>query len=115
MAKLIIVTLAVLCFAASSLAWGAGGAQDVLGNYYDATTGQISSSLTGKVYNTRPTGWGPSPLVAAHAPLVAAHSPLVAAYSAPIAAHYASPYVASYAAPLAYGAYAPSAAYLLKK
>ncbi|KAI1287484.1 hypothetical protein HDE_10212 [Halotydeus destructor] len=107
MAKLIIVTLAVLCFAASSLAWGAGGAQDVLGNYYDATTGQISSSLTGKVYNTRPTGWGPSPLVA--------HAPLVAAYSAPIAAHYASPYVASYAAPLAYGAYAPSAAYLLKK
>ncbi|KAI1281953.1 hypothetical protein HDE_13178 [Halotydeus destructor] len=115
MAKLIIVTLAVLCFAASSLAWGAGGAQDVLGNYYDATTGQISSSLTGKVYNTRPTGWGPSPLVAsaplvaqapliASAPLVAAHAPVVAAYSAPLAAHYAAPL-----------AYAPSAAYLLKK
>ena len=31
-----------------------GGVKDVLGNYYDFTTGQVSSSLTGHVYNTAP-------------------------------------------------------------
>lgn len=29
-----------------------GGVKDVLGNYYDFTTGQYSSSLTGRVYNS---------------------------------------------------------------
>lgn len=68
-----LVTIALFALVATCFA--VGGVHDVVGNYYDATTGQISSSLTGHVYNTRPTSWGPSPLIAA--------SPYVAAYAAP--------------------------------
>jgi hypothetical protein len=94
MSKIAIVVFS--CLIASALA--VGGVRDWAGNYYDGTTGQISSSLTGNVYNTRPTNWGPAPLYAA-APLVAsyAHAPLVASYAAPYAApYYGSPLVASY-------------------
>ncbi|XP_054164921.1 uncharacterized protein LOC128962563 [Oppia nitens] len=77
------------------------GVKDWAGNYYDLTTGQYSSSLTGRVYNTAPT-------VVASAPYV----------SAPLSAHLATPYgaplVASYAAPLStYGAYSYAAPYPL--
>lgn len=83
-----------------------GGAHDILGNYYDGTTGQISSSLTGHVYNTRPTWASPilaGPVVAAHAPvvahapLVAAHAPLVATAHAPLVAAHAPLFAPGYA------------------
>ena len=82
------------CIIGCSMAATAGGATDILGNYYDGTTGQISSSLTGRVYNTRPTGWGPvvgAPVYGnaayAAAPLAVAaplHAPLVAGLHAPL-------------------------------
>lgn len=66
-----------------------GGVKDVLGNYYDFTTGQVSSSLTGHVYNTAPA-------------VVPVHSYVSHAYAAPYA-HV--PYVSGYGvygAPLLY-------------
>lgn len=93
-----IVAVALALIAAVS---AIGGVKDLAGNYYDLTTGQYSSSLTGKVYNTYSAPVAVAPV--AHAPLVA---PYAAAYAAPYAASYAAPYAAySYGAPypLAYG------------
>ncbi|KAF8788873.1 hypothetical protein HNY73_006867 [Argiope bruennichi] len=46
-----------------------GGVKDYAGNYYDFSTGQYSSALTGKVYNTAPFAYVPpvAPVVAAPA------------------------------------------------
>ncbi|CAG2170369.1 unnamed protein product [Oppiella nova] len=71
------------------------GVKDWAGNYYDLTTGQYSSSLTGRVYNT----YG--------APAVVAASP----YASPYA--YAAPLHAPLAAPLGYSAYTYAAPYPL--
>jgi hypothetical protein len=57
-----------------------GGIRDVVGNYYDLTTGQYSSSLTGRVYNT---GYYGAPVLAAP-------------YAAPYAYGYAAPYALGY-------------------
>ena len=109
MAKLIIIAaLIAVAFAAEPL-----NGRDILGNFYDGTTGQISSSLTGRVYNTAGRVYG--------APLVqAAYAAPIATYAAPIHAAYAAPAIA-YAAPVATsyswdvrGA-APAATILLKK
>nr|AIW62602.1 hypothetical protein [Scytodes thoracica] len=86
MAKLALL-IVFAAFVALATAASLGGVKDVAGNYYDFTTGQYASSLTGKVYNT--------------APVVAYSSPVVAA----VAPHpyYAAPYVAPHVAP--YGVY----------
>ena len=71
-------------FAIIAVASCLGGVKDILGNYYDFTTGQISSSLTGHVYNTVPQpvpvahyvgGYVASPYV--HAGPVVYSSPLL--------------------------------------
>lgn len=82
-----------IAFAFVAVASAIGGAKDFVGNYYDYTTGQVSSSLTGRVYNTRPTSWGPAvPAVAAyHAPYAYAHHPY--AYAAPYAYGHHGAYV----------------------
>ncbi|XP_018497607.1 cuticle protein 7 [Galendromus occidentalis] len=71
-AKLSIVLLAVV-----SAALG-GVLKDFTGGTYDLTTGQYSSAITGRVYNTAPYGYA-SPYVPAYG------------YAAPYAL--ASPYV----------------------
>ncbi len=49
MAKLFFaVAFAFIAVASAGVLLSNGGAKDVLGNYYDYTTGQYSSSLTGK-------------------------------------------------------------------
>ncbi|GFR05595.1 uncharacterized protein TNCT_472781 [Trichonephila clavata] len=75
-----------------------GGIKDLAGNYYDFSTGQYSSALTGKVYNTAPVAYVP-PV----APVVAPAPAVVPAAPAPY--YYApfSPYAygaAAYVAPL---------------
>ncbi|KAH9407127.1 hypothetical protein TYRP_012673 [Tyrophagus putrescentiae] len=54
MAKLIFALAVLLAVVATFTVSAQGGVKDVLGNYYDFTTGQVSSSLTGHVYNTAP-------------------------------------------------------------
>ena len=69
--------VAVFAFAAAQ-----GGVKDILGNYYDFTTGQVSSSLTGRVYNSVPAAVP----IAHHYSYGAVVSPYVAApvvYSSP--------------------------------
>lgn len=68
------------------------GARDVYGNYYDATTGQISSSLTGRVYNTARLAY----TAPAWSPYVAAPVAYTSqvAYTAPLT--YGSPYAGAY-------------------
>ncbi|XP_015929223.1 uncharacterized protein [Parasteatoda tepidariorum] len=93
-----------LAFVAVASAASFGGVKDLVGNYYDFTTGQYSSALTGKVYNTAPVAYVP-PVAAAP---VAYAPPVVAPYAAPYA-----PYVAAAAAPYIYSAPFPySAAYI---
>ncbi|GFU52946.1 uncharacterized protein TNCV_1142401 [Trichonephila clavipes] len=61
-ASLAVLTLVLgVCSAASF-----GGIKDLAGNYYDFSTGQYSSALTGKVYNTAPVAYVPpvAPVVA---------------------------------------------------
>ena len=57
-----------------------GGVKDLAGNYYDFSTGQYSSALTGKVYNAAPVAYAAAPHVVA-------------------APYYAYPYGAAYVAP----------------
>jgi len=83
MSKLIIIAALIAMTSAANVLNG----QDILGNFYDGTTGQISSSLTGRVYNTRVpvatyVAAHPAQAVVAAAPLVA-HAPVVVA--APVA------------------------------
>jgi len=61
--------------------------KDIVGNYYDLTTGQYSSSLTGRVYNT---GYLGAPLAA---PLAA---PIAYGGYAPYGAYGAYPYGLGY-------------------
>ncbi|CAG2107916.1 unnamed protein product [Medioppia subpectinata] len=85
--KFLILAIALAFIVAVS---AIGGVKDWAGNYYDLTTGQYSSSLTGRVYNT----YG--------APAVVAAAPY--AYAAPYAAplHYSSAYAYAPHYPLAY-------------
>ncbi|KAF8788872.1 glutaconyl-CoA decarboxylase subunit gamma-like [Argiope bruennichi] len=77
-----------------------GGVKDFAGNYYDFTTGQYSSALTGKVYNTAPIAYVPpavAPVVAAPAVAPVVPAPAVIPAAAPLIAPGALPasYVAS--------------------
>ncbi|CAL1295346.1 unnamed protein product [Larinioides sclopetarius] len=62
-----------------------GGVKDFAGNYYDFSTGQYSSSLTGKVYNTAPIAYVPpvAPAVIPAAAPVIAPAAIPASYVAP--------------------------------
>lgn len=77
--------LATLCSAASY-----GGVKDLAGNYYDFSTGQYSSALTGKVYNTAPVAAAPVAYVPGLSPVAAA------------APYYYAPYYYPYAGAAAY-------------
>ncbi|KFM75681.1 hypothetical protein X975_19327, partial [Stegodyphus mimosarum] len=90
MAKLVMIAVFVAFVAVASAA-SFGGLKDLAGNYYDFSTGQYSSALTGKVYNTAPVAYVPP--VAPVAPVVAPASPYYYA-----AAPY--PYSAAYVAPV---------------
>ena len=109
MSKLIIIAAFIaVAFAAEPL-----NGRDILGNFYDGTTGQVSSSLTGRVYNTR-VQVAPATYVAAHPAQAVVAAPLVA--HAPVA--YSAPVVV--AAPVAHSVQwdvrgaAPVAGYLIK-
>lgn len=83
------------------------GVKDFIGNYYDPYTRQLSSAITGKVYNTLPFA---APYVASYSAYVPPVAPVVAPVAAPVVAPYYNAY--------AYGAYPYGAAYvapILKK
>ncbi|GBN87166.1 hypothetical protein AVEN_18770-1 [Araneus ventricosus] len=81
----ILVVVLGVCSAASF-----GGVKDLAGNYYDFSTGQYSSALTGKVYNTAPVAYVPPVAPVVPAPAVI---PAAAPYFAPAAlpASYVAP------------------------
>ncbi|CAL1299490.1 unnamed protein product [Larinioides sclopetarius] len=66
-----------------------GGVKDLAGNYYDFSTGQYSSALTGKVYDTAPIAYvppvAPATIPASYVAPAPVYSPFYgpAAYVAP--------------------------------
>lgn len=76
----------IVLLATLGVAFGSGVLKDYTGGTYDLTTGQYSSAITGRVYNTAPYGYA--------APYVPAYG-----YAAPYGL--AAPY--GVAAPLVYG------------
>ncbi|GIX83399.1 hypothetical protein CDAR_222761 [Caerostris darwini] len=95
-AALALIALVGVCSGASF-----GGVKDLAGNYFDFSTGQYSSSLTGKVYNTAPLAYVPP--VAPIAPVpIAPVAPVAVAPARAIVAPVAPYYYGAAAAPLTY-------------